>query len=304
MSATIGNGGPRLPNGNPIITHKYTSDPTAIVHDGVVYVYTGHDEAPAGTHDYVMNEWLCFSSVDLITWTEHPVPLRALDFAWSSGRAYASKVVGHHDEFYWFVSVADAAGDAAIAVATSTSPSGPFRDLLGRPLVAKADLPGTDNVKANLDPTVIVAGATAYLVWGNRTCYAAPLADDLRSLAGPITTIDLPDFEEGAHLHHRDGWYYLSYGSGMPERVAYAMSRNPDGPWGFVGLLNEIPANCATNRPCTLEFGDEWYFLYHNGALAGGGAHHRSVCIDPLRYNPDGTMRPITMTSRGVKPVP
>ncbi|MFC7405463.1 family 43 glycosylhydrolase [Georgenia alba] len=290
----------QLPNGNPIITHKYTSDPTAIVHDGVVYLYTGHDEAPAGGHDYVMNEWLCFSSRDLATWTEQPVPLRAADFAWSSGRAYASWMLPHRGAFYWFVSVADENGDSAIGVAVSSSPSGPFEDHLGRPLVRKADLPPTDNPRANLDPSVIVVDDVPHLVWGNRTCYATTLTPDLRGLAGPITTIDLPEFEEGAHLHHRDGWYYLSYGYGMPERVAYATSRSPAGPWTFAGLLNEVPGNCATNRPCILQLEGDWYFLYHNGVLPGGDSHHRSVCLDRLDYDPDGTMRRVVMTSEGV----
>jgi len=289
-----------VPNGNPIITHKYTTDPTAIVHDGVVYLYTGHDEAPPGTHDYVMNEWLCFSSRDLVTWTEHPVPLAAASFAWSSGRAYASKVLQHRGAFYWFVSVADAAGDSAIAIASAPTPTGPFTDHLGGPLVARADLPVTDNAKANLDPTVLVVDGTPHMVWGNQACFTAQLAPDLRSLVGPITTIELPGFEEGAHLHHREGWYYLSYGYGMPERVAYAMSRSVDGPWTFAGLLNEVAGNCATNRPCTLEFGGEWYFVYHNGALPGGDSHHRSVCLDRLQYNADGTMQPVRMTSAGV----
>lgn len=293
-----------LPDGNPIISHKYTADPTMIVHDGVAYLYTGHDEAPPGTHDYVMNEWLCFSSRDLLVWEEHPVPLSAKNFEWSSGRAYASKVLEHRGSFYWFVSVADAAGDSAIAIATAPTPTGPFTDYLGRPLVARADLPGAGSAKSNLDPTVIVADGTPHMVWGNQTCYTAQLTPDLRGLAGPITTIDLPQFEEGAHLHHRDGWYYLSYGYGIPERVAYAMSRGADGPWTFAGLLNEIAGNCATNRPCTLQFGDEWYFVYHNGALPGGDSYHRSVCIDRLRYNADGTMQPVRMTSAGVSCAP
>lgn len=291
-----------LPNRNPIITHKYTTDPTAIVNDGVVYLYTGHDEAPPDVHGYVMNEWLCFSSRDLATWTEHEVPLRASDFAWSSGRAYASKVIELAGVFYWFVSVADAAGLSAIGVATSSEPTGPFTDFLGHPLVTHADLPPTDNDKANLDPTVVIDHGSPYLVWGNQLCYFAPLAHDLRSLAGPVTTIELPGFEEGAHLHERDGWYYLSYGYGMPERVAYAMSRNIHGPWRLAGLLNEVPGNCETNRPCIIEFNAQWYFLYHNGALPGGGSHRRSVCIDRLSYNPDGTMQRVIMTSEGIGP--
>jgi beta-xylosidase len=292
--------GAAVPDGNPIIRHTYTADPTAIVHGGVVYLYTGHDEAPPGTYDYVMNEWLCFSSSDLVTWTEHPVPLSAKGFQWSSGRAYASKVIEYGDAFYWFVSVADAAGDSAIAVATAPSPTGPFHDYLGRPLVARADLPAGASAKANLDPTVIVADGTPHVVWGNQTCYTARLAPDLRSLAGPIATIDLPAFEEGAHLHERDGWFYLSYGYGMPERVAYAMSRSMDGPWAFAGLLNEVAGNAATNRPCTFQLDGDWYFAYHNGALPGGDSFHRSVCVDRLHYNADGTMQPVRMTSAGV----
>src|SRR5690349_6844553 len=59
---------------NPIIRNHYTADPTVIVHEGTVYLYTGHDDPPAGTDDYCMNDWLCFSSTDLMHWTEHPSP--------------------------------------------------------------------------------------------------------------------------------------------------------------------------------------------------------------------------------------
>ena len=129
-------------DGNPIIRHLCTADPTAVVVDDTVYLYTGHDEAPQGTHEYVMRDWRCFSSSDLATWVEHPVPLRAADFAWSSGRAYASKVVAHNDTFFWFVSVGDAFGPGnAIAVAAADNPVGPFRDHLGQPLVRHEDLP-------------------------------------------------------------------------------------------------------------------------------------------------------------------
>jgi hypothetical protein len=78
-------------SGNPIIRHKYTADPTAIVFEERVYLYTGHDEPPPGKDDYVMNDWLCFSSANLKKWTEHPIPLSPKHFSWASGDAYASK---------------------------------------------------------------------------------------------------------------------------------------------------------------------------------------------------------------------
>src|SRR5688572_17789536 len=80
-------------SGNPIIKHKYTADPTAIVFNGRVYLYTGRDEAPSEKNAYVMNEWLCFSSSNLKDWTEHDVSFSPKHFSWASGDAYASKVI-------------------------------------------------------------------------------------------------------------------------------------------------------------------------------------------------------------------
>ncbi|MGZ5248309.1 MAG: hypothetical protein ACXWCR_14475, partial [Flavitalea sp.] len=39
-----------IAEGNPVIRHKFTADPAAIVHNNKVYLYTGHDEAPLGEH--------------------------------------------------------------------------------------------------------------------------------------------------------------------------------------------------------------------------------------------------------------
>ena len=92
-----------------------------------------------------------------------------------------------------------------------------------------------------IDPSVIVHDGQAYLFWGKERCFWARLDESLTALAGPISEIDLPDFKEGAHVHERDGWFYLSYGYQYPQRVAYAMSRVPEGPWEFRGILNEVP---------------------------------------------------------------
>lgn len=289
--------------GNPIIKHKFTSDPTAILHDNKVYLYTGHDEAAIGTERYVMNDWLCFSSENLVDWNEHPSPLKAIDFQWSSGGAFASKVIKKGSRFYWYVSVNHkTVKGTAIGVAISSNPVEGFKDAIGAALITHAMLPPTDNDKANLDPTVLVDDdGQAYIFWGNKKCYYAKLKDDMTSLDGGIGEVHLPDFEEGAHVHKRNGWYYLSYGYQMPEKVAYAMSRHIHGPWEFKGILNEIAGNCKTNRPCIIDFKGQNYFIYHNGALKDGGSHRRSVCIDYLYYNADGSIKRIVMTSEGIK---
>src|SRR5918997_545171 len=40
---------------NPIVQHIYTADPAPLVHNGRVYLYTGHDED--GSTWFTMKEW-------------------------------------------------------------------------------------------------------------------------------------------------------------------------------------------------------------------------------------------------------
>lgn len=289
-------------SGNPIIRHKFTSDPTALIFQDKIYLYTGHDEAPPGKEEYVMNDWLCFSSSDLQTWQEHPGLLKASDFAWASGGAFATKIIQKDNLFYWFAAVKHKTlPGTAIGVAVSESPTSKFEDAIGSALITTEMLPGNKNEKANLDPSVLVdEDGRPHIFWGNKQCYYAELSSDLKALKGLIKKVDLPGFEEGTHIHKRNDWYYLSYGYGMPEKVAYAMSRSIHGPWQFKGILNEIAGNCKTNRPCIIEFKERAYFFYHNGALKNGGSHRRSVCVEELFYNHDGTIKRIIMTSEGI----
>jgi beta-xylosidase len=290
-----------MSTGNPIIRNKFTCDPTAVVYDDTVYLFTGHDEAPNGTEEYVMNVWLCFSSGDMVNWTEHGSHFAARDFKWAKGDAYASKIVYRDNRFYFYAAVSHSTlWGKAIGVAGSDNPTKGFKDAKGAALITHEMLPPTDNEKANLDPSVLIDDdGEAYIFWGSRTCYFAKLNPNMTELDGDITTVDLPGFEEGAHIHKRNGWYYLSYGYGTPEKVAYAMSRNINGPWEFKGILNEIAGNCETNRPCIIDFKGQSYFIYHNGALKNGGSHRRSVCVDLLHYNDDDTIQRVIMTTEG-----
>lgn len=291
-----------VPDGNPIIRDVYTSDPAVLVDDGVAYLYTGHDEAPPDASRYVMRDWLCFSSSDLRTWTPHGPLLRVEDFAWARDGAKAGCVVERHGRFWWYVATNHATvPGGAIGVAVADSPTGPFRDALGAALVTD-DVPdgrvgdGQDHTN---DPWVHVHDGQARLWWGKHRCFTAPLDDTMTALAGPVTEIELPGFEEGVHVHERDGWFYLCYGHGYPQRVAWARSRRPEGPWTVEGIVNELAGNCATNRPCPVAFGGRWWFFYHNGGLPGGGSRRRSVCVDRLHHDADGRLERVRMTSEG-----
>ncbi|WP_246000921.1 glycoside hydrolase family 43 protein [Pontibacter diazotrophicus] len=294
-------------NGNPIITHKYTADPAALVHDGKVYLYAGHDEAPLDFHFYRMNEWLVFSSPDMENWTEHPVPLKPSDFKWAKGDAWAAEVTEKDGKFYWYVTVThdDTKPGKAIGVAVAESPIGPFKDARGSALITNDMTTGTSIDWDDIDPTVFIDDdGQAYLFWGNTKAYYAKLKDNMVELDGPIKTIDnLPHFTEAPFVHKHKGNYYLSYAYQFPEKTAYAMSKSIEGPWEYKGILNELAGNSNTNHQAIIDFKGKTYFIYHTGGIQpNGGSFRRSVAIDEIFYNPDETMKRVVMTTEGVAP--
>ena len=294
-----------MAKGNPVVTYKYLGDPAALVHDGTLYIYAGHDECPPPQQYYLMNEWCILSTKDMKTFTEHSYKMQAKSFAWAKGEAWASQVIERNGKFYWYVTVEhkDIPGKS-IGVAVADSPVGPFKDARGSALVTN-DMT-TEYTKIgwdDIDPTVFIDDdGQAYLIWGNTQCYYAKLKENMTELDGPIVPVDLPRFTEAPWIHKRGEWYYLSYASEFPEKICYAMSKSITGPWEYKGILNELAGNSNTNHQTIIEFNDEWYFIYHNGAINPHGCgFRRSVCIDRLYYNPDGTMQRIIMTTEGVQ---
>ncbi|EOR96205.1 putative glycoside hydrolase, family 43 [Arcticibacter svalbardensis MN12-7] len=178
-------------NGNPIIKHKYTADPAAIVYKDKVYIYTGNDVAPAGKSSYVMHDWLCFSSSDLVNWTEHPIPLRVTDFKWAQDDTWASQVIERNGKFYWYVAVEHGTIHVkSIGVAVSDSPTGPFKDARGSAIITNDMTKAASISWDDIDPTVIIDDqGQAYLFWRNTACYYAKLKPNMIELDGRINTI-------------------------------------------------------------------------------------------------------------------
>lgn len=291
---------------NPIITHKFTADPAAIVHDETLYLYTGHDEAPAPQQGYQMHEWLVFSSTDMLNWTEHEVPLTVKDFKWAKADAWAAHVTERNGKFYFYVTVEHASiPGKSIGVAVADNPAGPFEDAIGAALITNDMTSHTDISWDDIDPAVFIDDdGQAYIFWGNTVCHYAKLKDNMIELDGPIKTIDLPMFTEAPWVHKRDGWYYLSYAYLFPERTAYAMSRSIEGPWEYKDLLNEVAGNSNTNHQAIINYKGKDYFIYHNGSIpTDGSSFRRSVCIDYLHYNEDGSMKRVVMTTEGVEKI-
>lgn len=289
---------------NPVIKDKYTGDPAAMVYKDSVYLYAGHDEAPNDFNFYKMNEWLVYSSADMVNWKEHAVPLKTTDFKWAKGDAWAAQVIERNGKFYWYVTVNHATiPGMAIGVAVSDSPTGPFKDALGKALITNDMTKQVDISWDDIDPTVYIDDdGQAYLYWGNQVCKYIKLKENMLEADGPINVVNLPNYTEAPWLHKHNGWYYLSYAYQFPEKIAYAMSKSPAGPWEYKGILNELAGNSNTNHQSIIDFKGKSYFIYHNGASqTHGGSFRRSVCIDRLYYNPDGTMKRVIMTTEGIQ---
>jgi beta-xylosidase len=288
---------------NPIIKDKYTGDPAALVYKDKVYLYAGHDEAPNDFNFYKMNEWLVYSSSDMVHWQEHPVPLKVTDFTWAKADAWAAQVIERNGKFYWYVTVEHGTiNGKAIGVAVSDSPTGPFKDALGKALITNDMTTQTNITWDDIDPTVMIDNdGQAYLFWGNTVCHYAKLKANMTELDGPIQTISLPNYTEAPWIHKHNNWYYLSYAYQFPEKIAYAMSKSINGPWEYKGILNELAGNSNTNHQAIIDFKGKSYFIYHNGATQpDGGSFRRSVCVDRLYYNKDGTMKRVIMTTEGI----
>lgn len=282
--------------GNPLIRHKHTADPATMVVGDTLWLFTGYDE-PGNKSGYHMPNWCAFSTTDMINWTEHPIPVYADDFKWNDAHvSFAGHPVKGSDGKYYFYSSTNWCG---IGVAQADRPEGPYKDILGKPLLTSKDCKGTTHSWACIDPVVFIDDdGQPYIFWGNGKCYYARLNKNMKEIDGEIHPLNLKDFTEAPYVHKTNGKYYLTYAAQWPEKIAYAMADSITGPWEYMGIISEIAGNSNTTHPAIVNFkGRDWFFS-HIGGL-GGGSGSRSVIIEPLYYNSDGTIRTIPASAAG-----
>ncbi len=290
---------------NPIVQTIYTADPAPLVHNGRVYLYTGHDE-DASTY-FTMREWRVWSSADMVNWTDHGSPMNVSTFSWASADAWAGQTIYRNGKFYWYVPVKNRATNAmAIGVGVSDSPTGPFRDAIGRPLVGNGEI----------DPSVFIDDdGQAYLYWGNPNLWYVRLNSDMISYSGSPTRIPLTTagfgtrngnasrptlYEEGPWVFKRNGLYYNVFAAECcSEFIGYSTAPGPTGPWTYRGTVMPRQGGSFTNHAGIVDFNGGSYFFYHNGALPGGGGYTRSVAVEKFAYNSNGTIPTINMTTGG-----
>lgn len=303
---------------NPIVQTWFTSDPAPMVSGDRFYIFTGHDEDDADF--FWMYEWRVYSSDDMVNWTDHGSPLDLTDFAWADDRAWAAQTVERNGKFYWYICAhSTLTGGMAIGVAVSNSPTGPYKDALGKPLY-------DDGKWDNIDPSVYIDDdGQAYICWGNPTIHMARLNDDMVSLKDEPVVIEQTVesfgapmardckegekykdcYTEGPWLSKRGGKYQLLYAAGgIPEHISYSEADSPFGPWKYKGEIMPLQdTESFTNHCGVADFKGHSYFAYHTGKLPKGGGFGRSTAIEEFKYNPDGTFPVIMATDEGCAPI-
>lgn len=305
---------PRVPGQNPIFTNTFTADPAAMVVGDTVYAYVGRDAARVDEF-FNMPEWLCYSSKDLKTWTAHGTVMRPEQFAFArAGTAWAAQMVPHEGKYYFYTTLRQkTSNEHCIGVAVGDSPTGPFKDARGTPLITDGMTTNSSRPNADIDPTVFIGDdGTPWMAWGNGDFYFVKLKRNMIELDGPIQKVPHTHVAEGPWLFKRGNLYYNVYAADVPgtqpEQIAYATAPSMTGPWTFRGLVTGPARVGFTIHPSVIEFKGQWYFFYHDGSTAlnglPGGDCRRSVCLDYLFFNPDGTIQSITLTQEGISITP
>jgi len=312
---------------NPFVQTWFTSDPAPMVHNGTMYVYTGHDED--GADFFWMQEWRVYSSQDMVNWQDHGSPLALESFSWADDRAWASQTIERNGKFYWYICAhSRLSRGMAIGVAVSDSPTGPFRDAIGKPLFENGSWD-------HIDPTVMIDDdGQAWLMWGNPRIYYLKLNKDMISYSGELGMIDMTEegfgapsmdkrekdkkykdnYTEGPWLRKVDASkykvdpakvYQLLYAAGgVPEHISYSTAPSPLGPWTYAGPIMPLcDTKSFTNHCGVADYKGHSYFFYHTGKLPNGGGFGRSVAVEEFKYNADGSFPTIMPTDEGVQPV-
>jgi hypothetical protein len=291
---------------NPLIQDQFTADPTARVFNGRVYVYPSHDipaqpgRGRAGW--FVMEDYHVFSSSNLADWTDHGVILSQNKVNWvdsTSFSMWAPDCIERNGKYYFYFpsNPKPVYGKGfTVGVAISDNPNGPF-------------IPQPEPIKnvSGIDPNVLIdKDGQAYLYWSQGNIFMAKLKENLLELASEPEVIDnLPKngLKEGPYVFERNGKYYLTFPhvENKIERLEYATGDNPMGPFKVTGvIMDESPTGCWTNHQSIVRFNNQWYLFYHHNDLSPKFDKNRSIRIDSLFFNEDGTIRKVIPTLRGV----
>lgn len=296
-------------SGNPIFPGWY-ADPHAVIYDDTYWVYPTYS---ALYHEQVFMD--CFSSKDLVNWEKHERIIDTASVKWADSCLWAPAVLAKEGKYYLFFGANDAKDGhpGGIGVAVADHPAGPYKDLLGRPLIS-------DNVNGAqpIDQFVWEENGE-YLMyyggWGH--CNVVKLKSDFSGLEpfedGTVYREITPEnYVEGSFMIKRDGKYYFMWSeggwTGSDYSVGYAIADSPLGPFERIGKIMEPDPEVAMaaghNSVVNIHGTDDWYIFYHRRPLGDNGRDHRETCIEKMEFDENGHIVPVKLTFEGVGPRP
>lgn len=293
--------------GNPVFNGWY-ADPEGIIFEKKYWIY------PTYSAPYEKQVFFdAFSSPDLVTWTKHPRILDTANIKWAKKAIWAPSILKKNDKYFLFFGANDIQSDkecGGIGVAVANTPSGPFKDYLGKPLVDKFY-----NGAQPIDQFVFKDKDNKYyLIYGGwRHCNIARLNDQFTGFlpmadGSTFKEITPEKYVEGPFMFIRKNKYYFMWSEGGwtgPDYcVAYAISDSPMGPFKRVGKILQQDAKIANGAGHHSIIGneknDDWYIVYHRRPLNQTDGNARAVCIDKMYFDKDGYIKPVVMTNDGV----
>ena len=291
---------------NPIIRDQFSADPSARVFNGRVYLFPSHDIPAPG--NFARKDWFCmedyhvFSSSDLTNWSDHGVIVSQEKVDWVNSTSYsmwAPDCIERDGKYYFYFPANAKSGTGkgfGVGVAVADNPAGPY-------IPRKEPI---QNVRG-IDPCPFIdKDGQAYIYYSLNRIFAAKLKVNMLELdSEPVVIGELPKkgLVEGPYLFERNGIYYMTYPhvENKIERLEYAMGDNPLGPFKFEGvIMDETPMGTWTNHHSVIQYNGQWYLFYHQSAYSPKFDKNRSVCIDSLFFNEDGTIQKVIPTNRGV----
>ncbi len=292
---------------NPFIRNQFTADPTARVFGDRVYVYPSHDilaqPGKGRVGWFCMEDYHVFSSANLTDWTDHGMIVSQTKVPWANPAGYsmwAPDCIERNGKYYFYFPTLPKdtvlyGRSFGIGVAVSDKPTGPF-------------VPEAEPIKGvkGIDPNVFIdKDGQAYLYWSQGNIYVAKLKENMKELASEVVTIpNLPTkgLKEGPFVFERNGIYYLTFPhvENKTERLEYAIGDNPMGPFKMTGvIMDESETGCWTNHHSIIQYKKQWYLFYHHNDYSPKFDKARSVRLDSLSFNEDGTIQKVIPTLRG-----
>jgi hypothetical protein len=291
---------------NPFVRGIYTADPSARVWaDGRLYVYPSHDIAPPRGCD-LMDKYHVYSTGDMVNWTDHGQILEAAQVPWGQPLADGGKFMWAPDcayrngKYYFYFPHPDKDpwnSNWKIGIAVSDKPASDFT-VLPEPLKGLPE-------SGEIDPCIFIDddNQVYFYYGGGSRCFGGKLKDNMIEMDGELQQMTgLYDFHEGAWVFKRNGIYYLTYADNKSgaNQLRYAMSNSPLGPWSHKGVyLNSTTSD--TSHGSVVEYNGQWWAFYHTADLSGTGLL-RSICVDSLFFNEDGSIKTVVQTKDAGKP--